>query len=84
MAQGSARKFGMRKSELRITEYVGGIPTKGTCSSCPSVVFSTRAFLGSKADNQAALDLLFAAHFNEEHRHEGSARRYEDLREATE
>jgi len=57
VAQNGTRMSGMRKPKLRITENIGGIPTKGTCSSCQGVVFSTSAFLGSKADNQAALDL---------------------------
>ena len=84
MAQDGTRQWGMRKSELRITEDVGGIPTKGACSSCPNVVF-TSPYLGSKADNQAALDLLFAIHFNQVHLHEDASHPLPGpMREATE
>jgi hypothetical protein len=85
MAQDGTRLSGAKKAELRITENVGGIPIKATCSSCPSVVFSTSPFLGSKADNQAALDLLFAAHFSQVHRHEENSQAAARIvREATE
>jgi len=83
MAHDGARQLRMKRSELRITENVNGIPTRGVCSSCPSVVFSTSPFLGSKADNQAALDLLFAAHFNQVHRHEDARQPLRIVREAT-
>jgi hypothetical protein len=63
----------MTKPELWITETVGGIPTQGTCSSCRDVTFSTGSVIGTRADNQAALDLRFLTHFNEVHLHEDSS-----------
>lgn len=56
----------MRKPELRITEKLEGVSTKGICSSCPDITF-TIDVIGSQADNQEALELLFAAHFNQVH-----------------
>ena len=57
----------MRKPELRITENTDGIPTRGICSSCPAIVFSTSPYLGTEADNRTALELQFTAHFNQVH-----------------
>ena len=56
----------MRKPELRITEKLEGVFTKGICSSCPDVTFTVEV-IGSQADNQAALEQLFSAHFNQMH-----------------
>jgi hypothetical protein len=84
MAQDGARQLKERRAELQIIEDIRGIPTKGVCSFCPSVVFNTSPFLGSKADNQAALDLLFAAHFNQVHRHEDARQPLRIVREETE
>lgn len=62
-----------RKPELRITESVDEIPTQGICSFCPNIQFSTGTVIGTAADNQAALELLFASHFADVHlRHNGS------------
>ena len=45
----------MSKPVLRIIENFDGIPTRGVCSACSAIVFSTSPFLGTKADNQTAL-----------------------------
>ena len=57
----------MKKPELRITEIEQGIVIKGTCSSCMSVVFKADPTMESAADNLAALDLQFLAHFQKVH-----------------
>ena len=60
------------KPELWITETSGGIPIQGTCSSWRDVTFSTGSVIGTKADNQAALELLFLVHCNKVHQREGA------------
>ena len=40
-----------KRAELRVIEYVGGIPVAGTCTACPDVVFHTGSKLGRAEDH---------------------------------
>jgi hypothetical protein len=75
----------MKKPHLVILGETGGIPTKGGCSSCKDVLFTTGADAGAVQEHQGKLEKLFREHFRKVHmREDASQAAARIVREATE
>jgi hypothetical protein len=77
---------GMRKPELRITERLGGIPTGGICSACPTSTFHTGSRrISTVEEHERILKALFDHHFEKVHlREDASQSAARIVREGTE
>jgi len=63
----------MKKPSLVIHEEIGGVPTKGGCSSCKDVLFVTGAGIGSAQEHHSKLESLFRDHFRKVHAREDAS-----------
>jgi len=60
----------MKNPHLVIIGETGGILTKGGCSSCKNVLFTTGGEVGTARKHRSNLQKLFRDHFRKVHMHE--------------
>jgi len=57
----------MKKPHLVIFVEMGGVPTKGGCSACKGLLFTTGADAGAAQEHHSKLEKLFRDHFRKIH-----------------
>jgi hypothetical protein len=65
----------LNKPHLVILVEVGRIPTRGGCSACKDVLFTTGHDIGTAQEQHSKLESLFREHFRKVHMHEDASQK---------